>query len=237
MEDNIFGYNLKILRKNHKITQEKLAEIINVTPKTIQNWEHGKYAPSREACKLLCSFFGMTLSDMYDIALEDKLVSESLRTTDPIKTEIDRSISTTSANDTISPQLDQSYTDKVTLCESFNQPSYTANDNNTEKNHPISYINAIVRLILYTIKDIVMLTGAWVAMIIVCLRPHILLSSIAVILICYCMGTVIGTYRYPHSRPWGKILCVVYGIVVYAGSALASIYVISTIITFAIFGS
>lgn len=39
---------MKILRKNKKITQEELAEKMNVTQKCISSWEVGRTSPSIE---------------------------------------------------------------------------------------------------------------------------------------------------------------------------------------------
>lgn len=47
MEKNILSIKLKDFRQKNNMTQEELAEILNVTDKTISKWELGDTYPSR----------------------------------------------------------------------------------------------------------------------------------------------------------------------------------------------
>lgn len=64
-----FGTNLQILRKRSNITQEKLAQQMNVSRQTISKWESGEATP--ELSKL------MELSDIFSCNL-DSLLRENL---------------------------------------------------------------------------------------------------------------------------------------------------------------
>lgn len=54
------GNRLKRLRKNNKITQEKLAEMLNVSKHTIYKYEKGQTAPSYECIIWLCQEFNVS---------------------------------------------------------------------------------------------------------------------------------------------------------------------------------
>ena len=47
------GENIFKLRKEYNLSQEQLAEKINVTRQTISNWELGETSPNPEQLKLL----------------------------------------------------------------------------------------------------------------------------------------------------------------------------------------
>lgn len=47
------GDNIQKLRKDLKLSQEQLAEKIDVTRQTISNWELGETSPNPEQLKLL----------------------------------------------------------------------------------------------------------------------------------------------------------------------------------------
>lgn len=55
--------NLKNLRKNAKLTQEDLAEKLNVTRQTVAKWETGESLPDIDSC--------IAMSKLYDITLDD----------------------------------------------------------------------------------------------------------------------------------------------------------------------
>ena len=66
------GNNIQTLRKKKGLSQEKLAEKINVTRQTISNWELGETAPNPEQLILL--------SKQFDISI-DELVGNDIKTT------------------------------------------------------------------------------------------------------------------------------------------------------------
>lgn len=62
MEDNIMNLGKKIilLRKQKGITQEELAEVINVTRQTISKWELNQSTPDLEYLAAISEYFGVT---------------------------------------------------------------------------------------------------------------------------------------------------------------------------------
>ena len=66
-----FGKNLKELRKEKKLTQEKLSKIIGVSKTTICQWETEKQEPSLKDLVFLSNFFNVSTD--YLLGLEDDL--------------------------------------------------------------------------------------------------------------------------------------------------------------------
>ena len=60
----MFKDNLANLRKLHDMTQEELAEKINISRQSIAKWESGDSVPDLEKCKLLSELFGVSLDNM-----------------------------------------------------------------------------------------------------------------------------------------------------------------------------
>jgi len=58
------GENISILRKKNGLSQEKLAEKINVTRQTISNWELGETAPNPEQLILLSHIFSKSIDKL-----------------------------------------------------------------------------------------------------------------------------------------------------------------------------
>lgn len=52
---------IKELRIEHKLSQNELGKIINVSGQTILNWENGLYEPSIEKLIQLADYFSVTL--------------------------------------------------------------------------------------------------------------------------------------------------------------------------------
>ncbi len=59
-----FGENLKKLRKDADITQDKLAEFIGVTPQTISKWERAETYPDVETLPILANYFNVTIDEL-----------------------------------------------------------------------------------------------------------------------------------------------------------------------------
>ena len=57
----LLGNNIQTLRKRKGLSQEKLAEKINVTRQTISNWELGETAPNPEQLILLSKQFDISI--------------------------------------------------------------------------------------------------------------------------------------------------------------------------------
>lgn len=60
---NSFGNNLKSLRKENKLSQAKLAEMIGVTQQCVSEWEKSNMEPT------LSNLW--TLSDIFEISIDE----------------------------------------------------------------------------------------------------------------------------------------------------------------------
>lgn len=52
-------------RKEKKLTQEKLAEILNTTNKSISKWENGNCLPDSSLYEPLCNILGITINELF----------------------------------------------------------------------------------------------------------------------------------------------------------------------------
>ena len=59
-----FHEKLQELRKNKKLTQEELAEILYVSRTAISKWESGRGYPSIDSLKQIALFFDVTIDDL-----------------------------------------------------------------------------------------------------------------------------------------------------------------------------
>ena len=60
----MFHSNLIQLRNNNHMSQEELAEKVNVSRQTLSKWETGESLPDIEKCRVLAELFGVTLDDL-----------------------------------------------------------------------------------------------------------------------------------------------------------------------------
>ncbi len=60
------GDNILKLRKDNHLSQEQLAEKINVTRQTISNWELGETSPNPEQLKLLSKTLNVSIDELLD---------------------------------------------------------------------------------------------------------------------------------------------------------------------------
>ena len=60
--------NIKELRKNMKLRQEDLAEILRVTRQTIIAIENDKYDPTLELAMKISEFFGKSVNDIFQLS-------------------------------------------------------------------------------------------------------------------------------------------------------------------------
>ncbi|QEK11653.1 helix-turn-helix transcriptional regulator [Crassaminicella thermophila] len=56
----MFGSRLKHLRSKKKITQQELAELLNVSPSTIGMYEQGRRDPDTNTIKFLANYFNVS---------------------------------------------------------------------------------------------------------------------------------------------------------------------------------
>lgn len=59
-----FAENLQYLRKKNKITQEELAEELNLSRQSVSKWETGEAYPETDKLIILCDKFGVTLDEL-----------------------------------------------------------------------------------------------------------------------------------------------------------------------------
>lgn len=66
------GTNLQQIRKSHGYTQEKLAEIIECSPRYISDIEQNRSKPSYEVLVKICNEFQIGLDDLFAEYLENR---------------------------------------------------------------------------------------------------------------------------------------------------------------------
>ena len=71
----LLGKRLRELRKRKGISQEKLAELINVDPTTISNIENGKNYPSMMNLENLLEVLGSSFLEAFDFEHKDNNVN------------------------------------------------------------------------------------------------------------------------------------------------------------------
>ena len=64
MNQEKIGKFIKTLRKEKKLTQSELATKLEVTDKSISNWENGKNMPDLSLFKPLCEILDITINDL-----------------------------------------------------------------------------------------------------------------------------------------------------------------------------
>lgn len=75
-----FGENLKLIRKNKNISQEVLAEKLNVSRQSISKWETGENYPSMSNIMSLCNIFHCPINALVHEDLEDlKFLDEDIK--------------------------------------------------------------------------------------------------------------------------------------------------------------
>ena len=63
--------SLKVERAKHDLTQEQLAQMVNVSRQTINSIEEGRYVPSTLSALRLSVIFGITVNDLFKLSNED----------------------------------------------------------------------------------------------------------------------------------------------------------------------
>lgn len=66
-----FGDNLRQIRKNKKMSQEQLAEKVNVTRQSVSKWENGESYPEMNNILELCKIFNCKLNDLVHTDMTD----------------------------------------------------------------------------------------------------------------------------------------------------------------------
>ena len=66
MDQNNIGKFISVKRREKNLTQEKLAEKLGVSNKTISKWENGKCMPDYSVIELLCQELDISLAELLD---------------------------------------------------------------------------------------------------------------------------------------------------------------------------
>ena len=66
-----FGDNLKAIRKHHKMSQEQLAEKVNVSRQSVSKWENGEAYPEMHNMLQLCKIFNCKINDLVHTEMSD----------------------------------------------------------------------------------------------------------------------------------------------------------------------
>jgi len=66
-----FGDNLKIIRKNKKMSQEQLAEKVGVSRQSVSKWETGEAYPEMNNILELCKIFNCKINDLVHTDMSD----------------------------------------------------------------------------------------------------------------------------------------------------------------------
>lgn len=66
------GEKIKELRKAQDVTQEKLADYLNISYQAVSKWENGLALPDLSFIPALANFFGVTSDYLLDISLDNK---------------------------------------------------------------------------------------------------------------------------------------------------------------------
>jgi transcriptional regulator with XRE-family HTH domain len=61
------GDTIKLLREERRLSQQALADGLNIKRSTISMWESGKRAPNDELKEQICDFFNVDLNFLYGI--------------------------------------------------------------------------------------------------------------------------------------------------------------------------
>jgi len=72
----MLGENIYKLRKKQNLSQEQLAEKINVTRQTISNWELGETSPNPEQLKLLSKELEISIDELLNNDIKNVLVEK-----------------------------------------------------------------------------------------------------------------------------------------------------------------
>ena len=66
-----FGDNLRKLRKSKKLSQEDLAEKVNVSRQSVSKWENGESYPEMNNILELCKIFHCKINDLVNDSMID----------------------------------------------------------------------------------------------------------------------------------------------------------------------
>lgn len=73
----MIGMNLKYFRKQGGLSQEELAEKIDVSRQSVAKWESGETLPDIIKCRELANLFGTTIDNLINYSFENEKLVES----------------------------------------------------------------------------------------------------------------------------------------------------------------
>lgn len=71
-----FSEKLQALRKANKMSQEKLADLLDVTRQSVSKWETGQTYPEMDKLLAMCKIFKCSLDDLTNDEVTDIKVGE-----------------------------------------------------------------------------------------------------------------------------------------------------------------
>ena len=60
------GEKIKMLRQKNDVTQEKLAEYLNISYQSVSKWENNNAMPDISLVIPIANFFGVTIDELFD---------------------------------------------------------------------------------------------------------------------------------------------------------------------------
>ena len=66
-----FGDNLKLIRKRKNMSQEELADKVNVSRQSVSKWENGEAYPEMNNILELCKIFNCKINDLVHVDMSD----------------------------------------------------------------------------------------------------------------------------------------------------------------------
>lgn len=64
VDEDMIGMNIRALRKRYKMSQEVVADKLNVSRQTVAKWENDEVLPDIHKCKVLAGIFEVTLDQL-----------------------------------------------------------------------------------------------------------------------------------------------------------------------------
>lgn len=74
---NMIDANIKYLRKRAGLSQEELAEKIDVSRQSVAKWENGESLPDIVKCRDLAMLFGTTIDNLINYSFEDDEMTDN----------------------------------------------------------------------------------------------------------------------------------------------------------------
>lgn len=74
---NMIASNIKFLRKRAELSQEELAEKIDVSRQSVAKWENGESLPDITKCRELAMIFGTTIDNLINYSFENEEMADN----------------------------------------------------------------------------------------------------------------------------------------------------------------